>query len=388
MATKTSINSKSELSLQDQLFAVIKSKYADAEAKKINKDNFLDIYIPTISPGRGTHLFFNTVKGSIKIGYYTRDESFINKVVSIASNSIDGASNGLRIAGNPKFDDIQSATEAAIDFLSNIMNEKIDKTSNTNSQASPSNVKIEEINDDLINTFITNQVVDGLNEFLENHLINGEIVILTIDPKDFISVINEDAELSELVNIAGSVGVDSWIDLAEFVGKKEANSLKEEYEEEDPGGIVLLYCNGKYIYSFSNPKEDVTNENSTNDEDDDFDLDEILRELGYGDDEDENEAVELNEFTIKQILEEIKSDKTLSHIDISYYTKEFSDLTYTLNFKVNKLNIKISRVNWFNDSYWSGKIERKEIIEGLKNYLKTEDSSELIENYFHPDIIE
>ena len=227
MATKTSNNSNSELSLQDQLFAVIKSKYADAEAKKINKDNFLDIYIPTISPGRGTHLFFNTVKGSIKIGYYTRDESFINKVVSIASNSIDGASNGLRIAGNPKFDNIESATEAAIDFLSNIMNEKIDKTSNTNnSQTSPSNVEIEEINDDLINSFISNQVVDGLNEFLENYLINGEIVVLTIDPKDFISVINEDADLSELVNIAGSVGVDSWIDLAEFVGKKEANSLK------------------------------------------------------------------------------------------------------------------------------------------------------------------
>ncbi|WP_395806137.1 hypothetical protein, partial [Daejeonella sp.] len=82
MASESSNNSNSGLSLQQQLFAGIKVVYPAAEAKKINKDNFLDIYIPSVSPARGTHLFFNTVKGAIKVGYYTRDEDFINKVVS------------------------------------------------------------------------------------------------------------------------------------------------------------------------------------------------------------------------------------------------------------------------------------------------------------------
>jgi ankyrin repeat protein len=111
-------------SVQEQLFAAIKKVFADAEAKKINKDNFLDIYIPSVSPARGTHLFFNTSKNDIKIGYYTRDEKFINLVTDANFVEIEAASNGLRIKGNPTYTSVPSAIPAALNFLGGILNDK------------------------------------------------------------------------------------------------------------------------------------------------------------------------------------------------------------------------------------------------------------------------
>jgi hypothetical protein len=73
-------------SVQEQLFEAIKEYYPNAEAKKINKDNYLDIYVPEINKKRGTHLFFNTAKDGIKIGFYCRDEDFIENVLSNSSN--------------------------------------------------------------------------------------------------------------------------------------------------------------------------------------------------------------------------------------------------------------------------------------------------------------
>ena len=67
--------------IQDQLAEAIQGKYPDAEVKKVNKDNFLDIHIPGIHPKRGTHLFFNTSGGAIKLGFYCREEDFTQKVL-------------------------------------------------------------------------------------------------------------------------------------------------------------------------------------------------------------------------------------------------------------------------------------------------------------------
>lgn len=372
MPLETSNYENSGLSLQEQLFAGIKVVFPDAEAKKINKDNFLDIYIPTVSPTRGTHLFFNTVKGVIKIGYYTRDEDFINKVVSMAYQSIDAASNGLRITGNPKFDDVESAVAAALDFLSAILNEKLDHPINTSVKQVTEVPEIEEINQDLIDAFLEIYGNDDLSEFLENYLVDGEIVVLTIEPEDFIAAVKDDTGYSDLVNTLGSVDMDSWSDLAELIGKKEANKAKKEYKDENPGGIVLFYCDGKYVYSFSNPKDDDSTEDDDNDE--------LIEENG---------TLKIDKITIPQILEQINADKKLRHIQISFYTRQYSDLNYSLVYKVKKSNIQVNRVNWFNDSYWMGKIDRKELVEGLKNYYKGQLSRrELIDDYFSWGIVE
>jgi ankyrin repeat protein len=114
----------SNKSIQQDLLTGLNELYKDAVAKKIDKDNFLDIYIPSINPAKGTHLFFNTSKGVIKIGYYVRDEKFIKLVVEKSSTSIEAASNGLRILGQPEFKNVKDALIAAKKFLSAISDSK------------------------------------------------------------------------------------------------------------------------------------------------------------------------------------------------------------------------------------------------------------------------
>ena len=104
-------------SIQYQLAESIQSVYKNAIVKKVDKDNFLDIHIPSINSSKGTHLFFNTVKGQIKLGFYVRDIEFIDKVLLKSSKNIESYSQGLRLIGNPQFNTVESAITAAKDLL-------------------------------------------------------------------------------------------------------------------------------------------------------------------------------------------------------------------------------------------------------------------------------
>jgi hypothetical protein len=253
MATESSNSSNSELSLQEKLFNAIQNKYPDAEAKKINQDNFLDIYISTISPGTGSHLFFNTVNGAIKIGFYTRDESFINRVVSSGSKSIEGGSKGLRITGNPKFDDVKVALSAAFDFLGNIT------TSQANSIIEgEKSLEIESI-EDLATNFRNSysdedELAESISSYLDDFSEKGKIVVLQIEKEDLIkSTENHELLSGDLFTRVGIVGLKSWNPLSKLIGKEESEWVKNEFEEENPSSIVLLYCEDIYVYAFSNP---------------------------------------------------------------------------------------------------------------------------------------
>jgi hypothetical protein len=107
----------STFSLQLQLANSINAIYKDAIVKKIDKDNFLDIYMPSINISKGTHLFFNTAKGQIKIGFYVRDIDFINKVMSKSSKKLETYSQGLRLKGNPSFETVEQALVATKNLL-------------------------------------------------------------------------------------------------------------------------------------------------------------------------------------------------------------------------------------------------------------------------------
>jgi hypothetical protein len=111
------------LSTQEQLFDFIKDQYPNSVAKKINKDNYLDIYIPEINSKRGTHLFFNTVKDIIKIGFYCRDEEFIDNCLA-NSSSLEKYSQGIRIIDNPAFTNVEDACSNAMSFISNLLGEE------------------------------------------------------------------------------------------------------------------------------------------------------------------------------------------------------------------------------------------------------------------------
>ena len=377
MVSDQSNHGSSELTIQQQLLNSISELYPDAEAKKLDKDNFLDIYIPSVSAGKGTHLFFNTVKGVIKIGYYTRDQDFIAQVSSRAPQQIDAAGNGLRIVGNPKFDNKEAAVAAALAFLAVIQGEGVvNDQSSTVGQAISSTSPSDAISQEEIDAFIAENGVDIFSEALENFLVDGEIVILTIEKEDLMAVIAGASDVGDCIQPLGTVELDDWTGLANLIGKKEANWAKKEFKEENASGIVLLYCDGKYVYAFSNPQE----EDAMNDDINSL-VDAFLLE--------ESESTKLDKDSIPEILEALNSDKKLTQIPITYYTQSYSDLNYSLTYKLKKSTIEVNRVNWFNDSYWTGEIDRKELIKGLKSYTKgLIDTSELVTDYFSRDLID
>lgn len=104
-------------SIQLQLAESIQLEFKDSVIKKVDKDNFLDIYLPSINSSKGTHLFFNTANSQIKLGFYVRDLDFIEKVLSKSLNNLESYSQGLRLKGNPKFDTVEQALSAVINFL-------------------------------------------------------------------------------------------------------------------------------------------------------------------------------------------------------------------------------------------------------------------------------
>jgi hypothetical protein len=123
-------------SIQDKLAEGIQKVFPEAEIKKVNRDNFLDIHIPSIYPKRGGHLFFNTAKEEIKIGFFCRDGEFIQGVLARES-SIESYSQGLRPLGNESFSNVEDAITVSLDFLEKISRnskkmavERVDDTAN------------------------------------------------------------------------------------------------------------------------------------------------------------------------------------------------------------------------------------------------------------------
>jgi hypothetical protein len=106
--------------LQQELANGITKKFKDAIIKKIDKDNYLDIHLPSVNPKKGTHLGINTAKGEIKIVFYCREDDF-NTLALKNSKKIEEYAQGLRIKGNPAFNNASKAIDAAIDFVLELM---------------------------------------------------------------------------------------------------------------------------------------------------------------------------------------------------------------------------------------------------------------------------
>lgn len=127
--------------IQDQLAEAIKKKFPTAEIKKVNKDNFLDIHLPEVHPKRGTHLFFNTAGGAIKLGFYCREEDFNQKI--LAKNSqIEAYSQGIRPKGNPEYKNVAEANTAAVTFVDSLSGKgKKEQTAPTKQSPKPQKEK-------------------------------------------------------------------------------------------------------------------------------------------------------------------------------------------------------------------------------------------------------
>ena len=117
------------MTLQETLSAGIKKSIAGSAVKKIDKDNFLDIHLPSVNKANATHLFFNTPKGGIKIGFYCRDEDFVKKSLK-KSKKIESYSQGIRPVGNPAYETADLAIKAALDFVKILEGDKEAKSVN------------------------------------------------------------------------------------------------------------------------------------------------------------------------------------------------------------------------------------------------------------------
>ena len=105
------------MTLQKQIASLFCQTFKKAEVKKIDKDNHLDIHIPDLHERRGTHIFFNTSKSKIKIGFYCRDKDYVASLVSKHSQKIEAFSQGVRPIENPVFLTVEEAVHGAIKFV-------------------------------------------------------------------------------------------------------------------------------------------------------------------------------------------------------------------------------------------------------------------------------
>lgn len=113
---------KKFMSIQQELVVMVSKSIPDAIIKKVDKDNFLDIHLPSVNPKKGTHLFFNTSRNEIKLGYYCRDLDFVEQALK-RSDEVEEYSQGVRLKGNPSFNSIDAATDAALNLLGLISNQ-------------------------------------------------------------------------------------------------------------------------------------------------------------------------------------------------------------------------------------------------------------------------
>jgi hypothetical protein len=166
-------------SLQKQLVTAILNTYSNALPKKVDVDNFLDIHLPDVNNKKGTHLFFNTVGGTIKFGFYCRDNDFVENVIN-SSDQIERYSQGVRLLNNPQFESVEDAVSNAQFFINLISNKSNTYTSDIDSRGLNNFMKGFESQSDNINQFEEDE--EDENDFeLEDFDVVEESVI------DFIS---------------------------------------------------------------------------------------------------------------------------------------------------------------------------------------------------------
>ena len=128
------------MSIQKEIAIQIIEIYKDAQIKKIDVDNFLDIHLPGLHSAKGSHLYFNTAKDNIKIGFYCRDVEFIEQVIT-RSDSIEKVSNGIRPSNNPIFTNPSDAIKEAMNFINSIKgndpNKKLNKENDSDQNHNP-----------------------------------------------------------------------------------------------------------------------------------------------------------------------------------------------------------------------------------------------------------
>jgi hypothetical protein len=185
------------MSTQANLANQITSVIPDAVVKKVDKDNFLDIHIPSVNEKKGTHLFFNTGKEKIKMGFYCRDKDWVDALLQKDSNrgggnnaTLEEYSQGIRPFNNPEFESVDDAIACALLFIANIGGPKatISKSVDTNEPI--------EVDDELGYPLLSYKNSDQNKEYVKRYLrptktLNGRMGVKMVIP-DWVEVLLDD----------------------------------------------------------------------------------------------------------------------------------------------------------------------------------------------------
>jgi len=90
---------------------------------------------------------------------------------------------------------------------------------------------------------------DVLDYFKES----GNIIFVSIDSEDLIDSISEGIFTKEMLQLIGSAKIDDWQTITSITNQEEAKSIKKEFKDENNEYILVLYCQGKYVYAYSSP---------------------------------------------------------------------------------------------------------------------------------------
>lgn len=287
----------------------------------------MDVYVPEINKKRGTHLYFNTAKDGIKIGFYCRDEEFVEAVLSRSTN-IEKYAQGIRILDNPLQNDVEEATASALSFLEEITG---DQKNNSDEEDERDFDKIlrdlgygddEDSDEDIISLKVGDKVDASM--FLKTA--NVDFWLGDYKEKFIKEIFYSDDNEKYLAVITDNKGnvIDNW-DIEALNTQFNSSykiSIKEEVNESSEDEI-----------------DEETNE-------EDRSVDDIMKDLGY-DDEDETEDLEqindeqatadfsLSSFDVNEksvidkISDEIKSGKYLTNL--LYINNKLDELGYAID---------------------------------------------------------
>lgn len=187
------------MSLQAELSQKITGEFIDAIVKKVDKDNFLDIHIPSVNEKKGTHLFFNTGKGKIKMGFYCRDKDWVDALLQRDSNrgggnnaTLEEYSQGIRPVNNPEFESVDDAIACALDFIENIGGSQT-TTSSSHSTATTTPIEVDdELGYPLLSYKNTEQNIEYVKRYLRpTKTLNGRMGVKMVIP-DWVEVLLDD----------------------------------------------------------------------------------------------------------------------------------------------------------------------------------------------------
>jgi len=196
---------QTKMSIQSDLANRIVDSVPGSTIKKIDKDNYVDIHIPSVNEKKGTHLFFNTSKGKIKMGFYCRDKDFTDNLLVKDSNKsgLEEYSQGIRPFNNPEFENVNDAIDCALLFIKNMGGIEASISNETNSKENEQAITFKSAIEAAQNGN-QDKVIEFINQ--GNLMLQwNEESLITIELASYVSASNE---LNEHITNAINRGVD------------------------------------------------------------------------------------------------------------------------------------------------------------------------------------